>query len=168
MPSTPNKENRVPDDNFLASKVVPIALPDRAYSSDAVPTQKRSSSRIASAAASPATVASKKRGTGGRLSLLADAGDGDATKDSSQQIGDDYDETMATVLGSGKKAKSGGATASVSPKHGGRKASQQQRKASNGKSRKSSSTHQPESPQRLPDSASMDSIASRTRSRTRA
>lgn len=57
-PSTPNKENRVPDAELMATKAVPIALPDRAYSASAVPTT---------------SVPSRKRGTGGRLSLLANA-----------------------------------------------------------------------------------------------
>lgn len=153
VPSTPNKENRLPDAAFLASKTVPIALPDRAYSVDAAAMPKtRSSSRLASAAASPVTVASRKRGTGGRLSLLADAHDDEGAKD----VSDDYDETMATVLGSGKKVKSA-SPAQIRKASQQRKLSAAQRKASNN------------SPQRgLPDSTSMDSVASRTRSRTRA
>ncbi|CDS00047.1 uncharacterized protein SPSC_04551 [Sporisorium scitamineum] len=171
-PSTSNKENRVPDATFLASKAVPIALPDRAYSVDAVPTKTRSSSRLASAAASPAAPASRKRGTGGRLSLLADADadDEDAHRDASLQL--DGDETLAAaVTASGKKQRSKG---HASPVHGSRKTSSHQRKASAGRgvesgrtSRKASSTHPADSPQRVLDAALLDAVASRTRSRTR-
>uniref|UniRef100_V5EMC1 Uncharacterized protein n=2 Tax=Kalmanozyma brasiliensis (strain GHG001) TaxID=1365824 RepID=V5EMC1_KALBG len=167
-PSTPNKENRVPDANFLASKAVAPALPERAYSVDAVPTKTRSSSRLASAASSPVatttatstTTASRKRGTGGRLSLLADAED-----DASQQI--DGDETMAeSVSASGKKIRSRQPPSSAtSPVQGARKASSNQRKASAARGRSStaaSSTHNVESPQRA-----VEGVASRTRSRAR-
>ncbi|SJX61193.1 uncharacterized protein SRS1_12415 [Sporisorium reilianum f. sp. reilianum] len=172
-PSTPNKENRVPDAFFLASKAVPIALPDRAYSMDAVPTKTRSSSRLASAAASPVAPASRKRGTGGRLSLLADADadEDDAHRDASLQL--DGDETLAAgVTASGKRMRS---KPNASPVHGSRKASSHQRKASAGRglesgrtSRKASATHHAlDSPQRVLDAAALDSVASRTRSRTR-
>ncbi|TKY85083.1 hypothetical protein EX895_006163 [Sporisorium graminicola] len=176
--STPNKENRVPDAAFLASKPVPIALPDRAYSVDGIPTKTRSSSRLASAAASPVASASRKRGTGGRLSLLADADadadadDEDVHRDASLQL--DGDETLAPSLtASGKKLRSKG---TASPRHGSRKASSHQRKASAGKglesgrtSRKASSSHQHavDSPQRVADAAALDAVASRTRSRSR-
>ncbi|SPO21764.1 uncharacterized protein UTRI_10060 [Ustilago trichophora] len=166
VPSTPNKENRIPDATFLATKVVPVALPDRAYSVDIVPTttKTRSSSRISSssAAPSPATTtatASRKRGTGGRLSLLADAEDDDAQKD--QLCGD---ETIATVHGSGKKAKSRAASTTTSPVRGLRQASSSsnhQRKASAGSSRGSRKVSA------VVDAAAMDAVASRTRSRTR-
>lgn len=166
-PSTPNKENRIPDANFLATKAVPIALPDRAYSVDAVPTKTRSSSRLASAAASPVVPASRKRGTGGRLSLLADAED-----DASVHM--DGDETLAeSVSASGKKIRSRGQgppnSSSTSPTHGARKASSHQRKTSAARgrepgraSRTTSSTHTLESPQR-----DLEAVAARTRSRTR-
>lgn len=172
-PSTPNKENRVPDPSFLVSKAVPIALPDRAYSVDAVPTKTRSSSRLASVASSPVAVASRKRGTGGRLSLLADAEDDEANRDASVQP--DGDETLATAAAtspnSGKKLKSGG---NPSPARSARKVSSHHRKASAGRSlesgrtsRKASSTLSIESPQRGLDAAAVDTVASRTRSRTR-
>lgn len=169
VPSTPNKENRIPDATFLASKAVPVALPDRAYSVDAVPAKTRSPSSLSSAAPSPAAVASRKRGTGGRLSLLADAQDDDSTKDASLLLGDG-DETLAAGVGSGKKVKSRGhaASANTSPAPGTRKASSHQRKASGGlgrTSRKGSSTHHAASPL---DAVSLDAVALRTRSRTRA
>lgn len=175
--STPNKENRVPDATFLASKAVPIALPDRAYSVDAVATKTRSSSRLASAASSPVPVPSRKRGTGGRLSLLADADDDEAHRDPSFQL--DEDETLS-VSGSattasastGKKLRS--KVGATSPVHATRKVSSHQRKTSAGRglelgraSRKASSTVPMESPQRALDAAAMDAVASRTRSRTR-
>ena len=176
IPSTPNKENRVPDAGFLASKTVPVALPDRAYSVDAVPTKTRSSSRLASAAASPVAPASRKRGTGGRLSLLADAEDDDANRDASQYL--KGDGTLAeTTTASGKKLRSKGSTLCnpASPVNGTRKASSHQRKASAGRgldssrtSRKASSTLAGGSPQRGLDAAvAVDAVASRTRSRTR-
>ncbi|GAC97149.1 hypothetical protein PHSY_004734 [Pseudozyma hubeiensis SY62] len=172
-PSTPNKENRVPDPSFLVSKAVPIALPDRAHSADAVPTKTRSSSRLASVASSPVAVASRKRGTGGRLSLLADAEDDEAHRDASVQL--EGDETLAVAVAtspsSGKKLKSKG---NPSPAHSARKVSAHQRKASAGRSlesgrtsRKASSTLSMESPQRALDAAAVDTVASRTRSRTR-
>lgn len=163
-PSTPNKENRVPDATFLASKAVAPALPDRAYSVDAVPTKTRSSSRLASTASSPVTTSastkSRKRGTGGRLSLLADAED-----DASLQL--DGDETMAeSVSASGKKVRSRVPPSSAtSPVNGARKASANQRKASAARGRSSrttSSTHNVESPHRA-----VEGVASRTRSRAR-
>ncbi len=174
VPSTPNKENRIPDVNFLATRVVPIALPDRAYSDNAVPTTTtpavkttntsttttRSSSRLASAAPSPvsATTASRKRGTGGRLSLLADA-DADADDDTSLRA-DVGDETIASV---GKKAKSKSTT--VSPAHPRKTSSSHQRKVSAGRgsesgrtSRKGSSTYQLAGDA----AATLDAVASRT------
>ncbi|GAK63024.1 uncharacterized protein PAN0_002d1226 [Moesziomyces antarcticus] len=142
VPSTPNKENRRPDAGLLASMVVPMALPERAYSVDILPAKTGAASR--------------KRGTGGRLSLLADAEDGDAAKELLQQGGEDGD---SAVVGSGKKPKSRGHTGT--PASGIRKASAHQRKASAG-SRKASSTHGVDA------AVSVDAVASRTRSRTRA
>ncbi len=146
-PSTPNKENRRPDASLLASMVVPIALPDRAYSVDILPAKTGAASR--------------KRGTGGRLSLLADAEDGDAAKEALQQDGEDGDNSALSGWGKKPKSRVHHGSAAGTPASGTRKASAHQRKASAG-SRKASSTHGVDA------AVSVDAVASRTRSRTRA
>lgn len=155
--STPNKENRTPDASFLTGKVVPLVLPDRAYSVDVLPLvggsvspggKKRSSSRLTTQESSPAGAVgvgvggSRKKGTGGRLSLLADA---DAELEVDEELG--------------KKTK--GTNQQNSPLIGRRKssASQHQSKISARSSRKSSSVYGA--------GEVGEGIASRTRSRTR-
>lgn len=147
VPSTPNKENRLPDIDLLASKVVPIALPDRAYSASAVPTSSGPPSR--------------KRGTGGRLSLLAIAGDEPAKAKDNNELAE-----PSAPLSASKRSRNQDKTAEPDQTTSTRKVSHS-RKASASKSPEASRGRRKVSARHAQrDHPDGDQISSRTRSRT--